>query len=206
MKAFGLTGGIATGKSTVSRFFTEAGARVIDADRIARDMVVQGRPEWRKIVDRFGESILLPNGDIDRVRLGDIVFNDPDARSALNQIVHPPVFDEINRTIDRISAESPDTVIILDVPLLIESGMKRDLALVILVYTSPEIQLQRLMNRDEIPEKDALARIQSQMPIDAKKQYADMVIDNSGSVEQTRNQTFHIYENLKTGVCRWSRR
>ncbi len=206
MNMVGLTGGIATGKSTVSRFFAEAGACVVDADRIAHGVVAKGGPEWRKIVDCFGETVLLPDGEIDRARLGNIVFNDPDARSNLNRIVHPAVFEEMNRIAKKADQQFPDRLIILDTPLLIESGAYRNSPLVVLVYAPMEIQLQRLMARDGTSAEDAAARIRSQTPIDEKKQYADVIIDNSGPVEQTRIETLNVFEKLKTGAFRCRRR
>ncbi len=192
----GLTGGISTGKSTVSGMLSELGAVVIDADKIAFDAVLKGQPAWQKITDCFGECILLGNGEINRKALGDIIFNDPDKKNALNMIVHPEVFSEMGRQVIEAS-KRPGTVIILDVPLLIESGMDKGMSEVILVYTPEKVQLERLMARDNINSAEAMARIRSQMPVEEKKRHATIIIDNSFSIRETREQVIKIFNQLK---------
>ena len=164
----GLTGGIASGKSTVSGFLSDAGARIIDADKIARTVVEPGTPAYNGILSFFGRTILQPDGQIDRERLGDIIFNDPDKKKRLDAIVHPRVFEQSAQKIAEISAQDPDAVIIMDIPLLLEAGMERDLAEVIVVYVPEPLQLERLMMRDGIDESAAMARIRSQIPIEEK--------------------------------------
>lgn len=193
----GLTGGIASGKSTVSRFFSDAGARIIDADRIAREVVRKGTPAHAEIVAAFGTKILLPDGEIDREQLGDMVFSHPEARKRLNAIVHPRVSERSAETIAAIGQQKPDAVVILDVPLLLEAGMERDLAEVIVVYIPESVQLERLMKRDGIDEKAAMARIRSQMPIEEKRRRATIVIDNSGSLAACQDQALAVYARLK---------
>ncbi len=194
----GLTGGIATGKSTVSAIFKDAGAVIIDADRIAHDAVKKGTAAWQEIVDHFGQSILQPDGELDRDRLGDIVFNDQQKKQQLNSIVHPAVFKNMAEQVEQATEDTPvDGVIILDVPLLIEAGMQNMVSDVILVYTSKEIQLKRLMKRNSLSETDAMARIRSQMPIEEKKKEADIIIDNSFSIDKTKERTLEVYRNLK---------
>jgi len=193
----GLTGGIATGKSTVSHFLSEAGARIIDADKIAREVVEQGAPAYDEIRAFFGEEILLPNGDIDRERLGDIIFNDSDKKKRLDAIVHPRVFERSAALIAEIAAREPGAVVILDIPLLLEADMDRDLAEVIVVYVPEALQLQRLMARDGIDEKAAMARIRSQMPIEEKRKRATRVIDNSGSRSACRQQALKALDRLR---------
>jgi dephospho-CoA kinase len=197
----GLTGGIASGKSTVARFLFEAGARIVDADRIARAVVAPGTPAHAEIVAAFGPTILLPDGRIDRKRLGGIIFSDPVQQAALNAIVHPRVFEHFGMVIDRIAAESPDAVVVMDVPLLFETGMHRDLAEVIVVYVPEALQLQRLMARDGISAADATARIRSQLPIAEKGRCATIVIDNIGSKTATRQLVSALFERLKTGAA-----
>lgn len=192
----GLTGSIATGKSTVSRMLAELGAVIIDADKIAFDAVLKGKPACCKIIDYFGECILQENGEIDRKALGEIIFNNPDKKQVLNGIVHPEVFCEMARQIDD-AVKKPGAVIILDVPLLIESGMHKDMSDVILVYTPEDIQLERLMARDNIDRAAAMARIHSQMPVDEKKKYATIVIDNSLDVNETHVQAVKVFNMLK---------
>ncbi len=196
MITVGLTGGIATGKSTVARILRGAGARVIDADRIAREVVGRGRPAWRDIVEHFGEGMLRPDGEIDRARLGDIIFNDPGEQAALNRIVHPRVFADIEAQRARIAETAPRAVVILDIPLLFEAGSRRDLDEIIVVYAPEPVQLARLMKRDGLSRRDALARIRSQMPIEEKKKRATRVIDNSGDLAVTRRQALAVYREL----------
>jgi len=193
----GLTGGIATGKSTVSICFQEQGAVIIDADRIAREVVGKDLPAWREIRDHYGSTILLPGGEIDREKLGRIVFHDPRQRAVLNRIVHPHVFKEMDNQVRRMHRRNPDPVVIQDVPLLIESGMHTRMAKIILVYAPNPVQLQRLMNRDGVSEADARARISSQMDIEEKRHLADFVIDNRGTRQETREQTRAVYDALK---------
>jgi dephospho-CoA kinase len=197
VQVVGLTGGIATGKTTVSALLKKAGAVIIDADRIARKVVKKGQPAYREIVQNFGETILLPDGEINRRVLGDIIFNDPQRKQLLNRIVHPHVRKEQNRRLKHIQEKDPDAIVILDIPLLIETQTHRDLSEVIVVYAPEHIQIKRLMQRDGISKTDALARVRSQMPIEEKKDKATIVIDNSGTRENTRTQTLKIFQRLK---------
>jgi dephospho-CoA kinase len=192
----GLTGGIASGKSTVSAVLAEAGARVIDADRIAREAARKGTAVHADIVAHFGRGILLPDGEIDRRRLGDIVFNDPVEKRVLEGFIHPWVREETARRLERIRCDEPNAVVILEVPLLFETGMHHGLEEVILVVAPESVQLARLMARDRLAPAEALARIRSQMPIEQKKALATRVIDNSGSRERTRAQTLDVYRRL----------
>lgn len=198
MIVVGLTGGIASGKSTVAEFLREAGARIVDADRIARAVVTPGRPAHNEIVAAFGRTILLPDGQIDRKRLGAIIFSDPVQQTALNAIVHPRVIEGIDAVVDRIAAESPDAVVVLDVPLLYEAGMDRDLSDVIVVYVPEALQLQRLMARDGLSAAEAMARIRSQLPLAEKRRRATIVIDNSGSKTAARQLASALFDRLKT--------
>ncbi len=200
MIVVGLTGGIASGKSTVAGFLLEAGARIVDADRIAKAVVTPGTPVHAEIAAVFGQTILLPDGHLDRKRLGGIIFTDPVQQAALNAIVHPRVIEGMEAEIDRIAAESPDAVVVLDVPLLFESGMHRDLAEVIVVYVPEALQLERLVARDGISATDAMARIRSQMPIEEKRRRATIVIDNSGTENATRQLASALFDRLKTST------
>ena len=193
----GLTGGIATGKSTVAGFLAQAGAAIIDADKIAHSVVRKGQSAWEKIVAHFGEAVLNPEGEINRVLLGDIIFKDKEQKAVLNGIVHPEVFKEMSRQIDDAAAARPGEVIILDVPLLIESGMHASMAEVVLVYTPQAVQLRRLMERDGLNEADARARIDSQMPIEGKRAHASILIDNSADLNATRARSIEVYAQLK---------
>jgi dephospho-CoA kinase len=193
----GLTGGIASGKSTVTAYLKSNGAVIIDADQIARQVARKGEPGHRRIVEVFGESIVLPNGEIDRRRLGDIIFEDPRQKKRLEEIVHPLVLHETARRIAEIETREPDAVVILDVPLLFESGMDKDLTEIIVVYVPEQIQIRRLIDRDGYSRNEALARVRSQMPIEKKKGLATIVIDNTGSLRKTRKQAHRVYETLK---------
>ncbi len=192
----GMTGGIASGKSTVADMLARQGARVLDADRIAREAVRKGTPAHAEIIAHFGETMLQEDGEIDRSRLAKLVFNDETARKLLERIVHPFVKKEIVRRLERIRREDPHAVVILDVPLLFEAGMERDLDDIIVVYVPKAVQIRRLMARDGSSRAEALARIRSQMPLEKKRDLAKRVIDNSGSLENTWSQTLEVYRQL----------
>lgn len=194
----GLTGGIASGKSTVSAFFEDAGAFIIDADRIAHEVVQKGLPAHDEIIQHFGRKLLLPSGELNRILLGNIIFNDPDKKMILNSIVHPRVIRRTDEDLKQIEQYHPDAVVILDVPLLFESGMHKITPEVIVVYVPERIQLERLMQRNHFSREDALARIRAQMPIEEKKNLATFVVDNSGTIEDTQEQTLSIYRILKS--------
>ena len=196
----GLTGGIATGKSTAARMLAQAGADVLDADAIAREAVRKGRPAWQQVVHHFGKSLLQPDGEIDRVRLAEIVFNDPEQRRFLERIIHPRVFARLAQQTTRLAREKPQGVVIHDIPLLFEAGMEPRFEEIIVVYAAPTIQLQRLMRRDRLPREAAMARIRAQMPIDEKKRRATRVIDNSGTLTETRRQVMSLYGSLCAGA------
>ncbi|MFC4769930.1 dephospho-CoA kinase [Effusibacillus consociatus] len=193
----GLTGGIATGKSTVSSMFRQLGAPIVDADVIARLVVEPDRPAWRDLVAHFGEGILLPDRSIDRVKLGSIVFSDVSQRDKLNRIVHPRVREESSRQIALHLEKDPKRPVIQDVPLLIETGLYKQMDKVILVYVDEETQLKRLMERNAMTEEEAIKRIRAQMPIEEKRRYADYLIDNRGTLEETRVQVERIWEELR---------
>jgi len=192
----GLTGSIATGKSTVSKMFAELGAVIVDADKIVRHVQTPQQPAWRDIVEAFGEEILLPTGELDRAKLGAIVFNNEEQRKRLNEIVHPRVREERDRLTESALAENPDAIVIWDIPLLIETGIYREVEKTIVVYVDPQTQLKRLLERDELTEEAARSRIASQMSIEDKKQYADFLINNQGTIEDTERQVAEIWQQL----------
>ncbi|MFO7248113.1 MAG: dephospho-CoA kinase [Bacillota bacterium] len=183
----GLTGGIACGKSTVLAMFVKWGIPTVDADVLARRVVEPGAPAWREIVERFGPDILLPDGRINRKRLGALVFADEQARRELNRIVHPRVREIMWRDVEEAERRGAKLVV-CDVPLLYESGLEDRFDAVMVVYVPPEEQLRRLMVRDSLTREEALARIHAQMPIEEKRRRADYVIDNSGSLAETERQ------------------
>lgn len=183
----GLTGGIASGKSTVSSLLKEKGFTVIDADIAARAVVMPGQPALLKIVEVFGSVILALDGTLNREKLGSIIFHDESKRKQLNDIVHPAVrawmLSEKNNAI-----EAGHETIIFDIPLLFESKLTWMADRTLLIYVEPAVQLKRLMDRNGYTEQEAAARIQSQMPINEKKALADDIIDNSGTIEKTIEQ------------------
>ena len=196
MLNIGLTGGIASGKSTAAKMFQERGAYLIDLDELAHFVEEPDQPAWKAIVDYFGYDILNEDRTINRVKLGLIVFADQKKLSILNSIVHPAVFDEWRRRIDNLYEVDPCAVVISDVPLLIEVGMQDQVDLVILVYVSPEVQIERLMDRDGCSREESVKRLASQMPIDDKIPYADIVIDNQDSPDETREIVYEIWDDI----------
>lgn len=183
----GLTGGIATGKSTVSRMLSQRKFPVIDADVISREVVKPGKPAYKKIIDAFGEKIVLNNGEIDRKKLGNIIFSDKNMREKLNGIVHPAVRKKMLSERDRL-VEAKEPLIILDIPLLFESKLTHLVEKVIVVYVPENTQLNRLRERDNIPFQEAMNRINAQQSIEEKALLADEVIDNSMTLEKTEIQ------------------
>jgi len=192
----GLTGNIASGKSTVAAFLRRSGALIIDADQIAHDVVAPGQPALEEIRRHFGDDMLTPEGSLNREKLGRMVFEDPDARRRLEAIVHPRVSAEIDRQMVRIAENHPDAVVIMDIPLLFETGRTEGLTDIIVVDTPEPIQLQRLIQRNGLSPAEAKARMASQMPLKEKVARATMVIDNSGTLAETERQTLAVYRRL----------
>ena len=192
----GLTGGIATGKSTVSAMFGFLGCRLIDADQLAREVVMPGQPAHHAIVREFGASVLQEDGTLDRKRLGAIVFADPERRKRLEAITHPAIRARHGRILAAYEEEAFEGIVIWDVPLLIETGGAALVDRVVVVYVDPDTQLRRLIDRDGIHEAAARARVSSQMPIDDKRLRADHVIDNSDGRAETERQVRAVHARL----------
>lgn len=192
----GLTGGIASGKSTAAEMFREKGAYLIDFDVLVYSVQEPGASAWEGIVESFGSEILREDRTINREKLGAIIFNDREKRERLNSIVHPLIFEEWERQISNIKKENPDAIIVSDIPLLIEVGKVGAVDVVVLVYVSAEEQVRRLMKRGGYNREEALIRLDSQMPIDEKLMYSDFVIDSGGSLEETREQVDDIWGRL----------
>ena len=187
----GLTGGIASGKSTIANMLKNEGITVIDADVESRLAVEQGEEAYDHIVNHFSKSILLEDGSINRAKLGEIIFNNKEERMKLNEIVHPAVRKRMLQK--KESAENHgEAIIIMDIPLLFESEFTELVDKTLLVFVDEDIQLQRLMERNHYSKQEALARIHSQMPLAEKKRLADVVIDNNGSLEQTELQLKNV--------------
>jgi len=196
MRLVGLTGGIGSGKSTVSAMLAERGAVILDADRFAREAVARGSDALGRIVQRFGPDVLTPEGDLDRQALAKIVFADPHAREGLEAIVHP----EVRRRIaEGIQANlDTDRVVVLVNPLLIEMGTHRDCELVVVMSVDPATQVARSLARG-MQEDDVRARIAAQMPLDERARHADVLLDNEGSVQDLEAQVDALWVRLAQG-------
>lgn len=193
----GLTGGIASGKSTVARIFRSLGAELIDADLIAHKVIEKNKPAYRKIVKTFGQVCLRKNGEINRNVLGKIVFKNPDQRKILNAIVHPEVFKEEKEAEKRIRKKNRNAIIVYDIPLLIETGSYSKMDKVVLVYVKREEQIERLMLRNHLTKEESLQRIQAQIPLDQKKKYADYLINGDENREKTLRRVKKVFEEIR---------
>ena len=196
MKVIGLTGNIASGKSLVASMFEALGAKVIDFDDIARMIVEPSEPAWNEIVDAFGRDILNPDDTINRKALGDIIFNNPQKREILNNITHPKIIQYTRETIEKYRNDNIE-VVIIEAALIVEGGGLKDLIEKLLVVIADEkSQLDRLTKRNGLSREEAISRINSQMPTEEKVQYADYVIDNSNTEEETQNQVKNLWSLL----------
>jgi dephospho-CoA kinase len=188
---YGLTGGIASGKSTVSRMLRELGAHVLDADVLAREVVEPGTPGLAAVAARF-PGVLGPDGRLDRAKLGTRVFADANERAALNAIIHPLVREAFLEKVQALAAQGVERII-YDVPLLIEGGLQASMDGVVLVWVPRDIQKARLKARDGLDEAAAEARLAAQLPLDDKRQYATWIVDNSGELASTRAQVEQVW-------------
>ena len=196
MKVIGLTGGTGSGKGVVSRSLEEAGAAIVDADRIAHEIIEKGKPAYREIIAYYGEDILDAEGNIIRKKLGEIVFHDAEKLSFLNQCTHKYIKQEIVRQIDAAKQTGTARAVILDAPLLLEVGLESVCDAVWVVYAEPEVRVQRIMARDGISHELALARIANQKSWEEYRNAADLVIDNSGTLDSLQAQLDVILKNL----------
>lgn len=197
MKIIGLTGGIASGKSTVSNMLKELGAIVIDADLISRDVVSQGETAYNKIIESFGRDILMADGNIDRKKLGSIVFSDQEKLILLNQITHPEIIKKLKEKIAFYDKEKEKAVVV-DAPLLLETNLYKyfDFDSIWLVAVDKETQLKRLMERDKISRSAAESRISAQMTNEQRMKYANVVIDNTKSLNIVREKVNELWHNI----------
>lgn len=198
MLKVGLTGSIAVGKSNVCEVLRGLGAFVLDADQTSREVVAPGTVGLKLIVEEFGDEILLPDGSLDRAKLGAIVFGDEGKRQKLNSIVHPLVLEAQDEWLRKCEIEDPNGIAVVDAALMIESGGYRRFDKLVVVWCEEEIQKERLMSRSSLSEEDALARIRSQMPQAEKKQHADYLIDTSEGFESARRRTEEVFRALKS--------
>lgn len=197
MLIVGLTGGIASGKSLVARVFRDLGAHIIDADKIVHNLLAPGQDACREVIGHFGSRIQSPDGSIDRRKLGDIVFNDPGERAWLNQRIHPRVFEAYTVQVRHICERDPEALVVMDAALLIETGYHKHMGRLVVVYATQQEQVKRLMDRDRFTLEQALARITSQMQLEEKRKYADFVIENTGTREETERQARELLVKLK---------
>jgi dephospho-CoA kinase len=187
MRLIGLTGGIATGKSSVATMLAARGATVIDSDALAREAVLPGEPTLERVVQRFGTGVLLPDGTLDRRQLGEIVFADATARHDLEGITHPRIV-ELSQQRVAVALASDAPLVAVDIPLLYEGERESTFPGVLVVYAPPEVQIRRLRERNGLDEVAAQQRLDAQLPIDEKRRRATWVIDNSGDLDATERQ------------------
>lgn len=192
----GLTGGIASGKTTVSKMLMKLGAPLIDFDVIAREVVEPGTPALEKIVDYFGRQVLQPDGRLDRKKLSQIVFRDFEKRKKLESFTHPPIYEEFFNQVNAITAENPNAIIQVAVPLLIELNLQYLFDTIVLVYISPEEQIRRLAERDGITTEEAANILKAQLPIAEKKAFASFVVNNEQDLENTSKQAQLVWQKL----------
>ncbi|MFI9079370.1 dephospho-CoA kinase [Streptomyces sioyaensis] len=195
MVKVGLTGGIGAGKSEVSRLLASYGAVIVDADKIAREVVEPGTPGLAAVVEEFGDGVLAPDGTLDRPKLGGIVFADPEKLKALNAIVHPLVG---GRSAELEAAAGPDAVVVHDVPLLTENGLAPLYDLVVVVDAAPQTQLDRLVRLRGMAEDEAKSRMAAQATREQRLAVADLVIDNNGPLEALEPQVRAVWERLRS--------
>lgn len=195
-KRIALTGGIATGKSTVAGMFADLGAVILDADQAARDVVQPGTPCLQKLLDSFGSEYFDALGNLDRRRLRECIIRDPQSRERLNAILHPAVMALMESQWEEWQKREPNRPVIFDIPLLYEAGLAHRFHPVILVYVPREIQIRRLMNRDGLSLREAEKTLTMQLPIESKKEWAHLIVDNSRDPEHTRIQVENIWNKL----------
>lgn len=193
MRLIGVTGGIATGKTTVDRMLAAHGATVIDADELAREVVRPGEPALEEVATRFGRDVIQPDGSLDRTRLGRLVFADSEARRDLELITHPRIIELMTERIATALA-GPAPLVAVDIPLLFENAREAMFEGVLLVYAPPEVQVKRLRERNGLDEAAALQRLAAQLPIEEKRGRSTWIIDNSGAVDATSQAVDHWWE------------
>jgi dephospho-CoA kinase len=197
MFVVGLTGGVGCGKSSISRIWRELGARVLDADRISRELVEPGEPALAEIVETFGPGILRQDGTMDRKRLGAIVFGDDEARRRLNRILHPRIRQEVDRRIEEIGSIDPGAIVVVDAALLIETGMHRGVDCVVVVACGEARQVERLRERDGLEAGEAARVIRAQAAQEEKLGVAHLVLRNEGTLEEMEREAGALFERIR---------
>ena len=197
-RRWALTGGIASGKSTVARIFAELGALVLDADAAARQVVEPGAPGWRKLRDALGADYFEAGGELDRARLRRRIVADPAVRGQVERLLHPEIMRSMEAAWIESRTKAPERPILFDIPLLFEAGLEARFDVVVLVYVPRSVQLERLMARDHLSREEAAATLEMQLPLTAKRERSHWVIDNSGSLDQTRRQVLALWAQFKS--------
>lgn len=197
MIIIGLTGGIGSGKSSVAEMFKDEGAYVIDFDYLARVVVEPDAPAWRDIVDYFGPEILFPDRTLNRSKLAEIVFSDAQSRKALEGFTHPRIFEKRDTLLKGIEKKNPNAIVIVDVPLLFELSLNKNFDKIILVYVSRDVQIERAIKRNPLLKEEVEKRLKAQINIEKKKLLSDYIINNEGSLKNTRDQVRKIIRELK---------
>jgi len=192
----GLTGGIATGKSTVSEILRQLGCKIIDADQLARDVVEPEQPAWKQIVAEFGRGVVTAEGALDRKKLGAIVFADAERRKRLEAITHPAIRARFQARLDELAAQGFAGIVVFDAPVMIESGNYKNMDRLVVVVTDDATQAARLQERDGTDQAEGRRKIASQMPLAEKAKLADYVIDNSGAREATAAEVRRVFAAL----------
>lgn len=196
MKIIGLTGGIASGKSTVAKNLEKLGAILIDADKVAHQIIEPQKPAYEEIVNTFGKEVVNDDLTINREKLGQIVFNSPEKLKKLNNITHPRVMESFKNQLQSIRTSNPDAIVVIEVPLLYETNVQRICDEVWVVWVDRETQIERLKTRNGFTEEEAIKRIESQMSLDEKAKIADKVIDNRHSIEETLRISTKYYNEI----------
>ena len=197
MVIVGLTGGIGSGKSSVAEMFKDEGAYVIDFDYLARVVVEPDTPAWRDIVDYFGQEILSPDRTLNRSKLAEIVFSDAQSRKALEGFTHPRIFEKRDTLLKDIKTKDSQAIVIVDVPLLFELSLNKNFDTIILVYVSRDVQIERAIKRDALLKEEVEKRLKAQINIEKKKLLSDYIINNEGSLKNTRDQVRKVTHELK---------
>ena len=198
MLVVGLTGGIASGKTVVSKMLRELGALIIDADETSREVVAPHKKCWGELIAYFGKDILGKDLTVDRKKLADRVFNNPEQLSKLNSLIHPEIMKSIDEKLEEIRNENPEAIVVIDAALLVETGMHKKYDKLIVVYTTVETQLKRLMTRNGISQDEAQKRINLQLPISEKAKLADFLIENEDSLKKTEEQVKKVFTTLSS--------
>ena len=197
MLIVGLTGGVASGKSTVSKVFKEEGAYLVDADRIARELVQPHTPAWQELLSVFGEEILQLDGSVNRKKLSALVFAHPEKRAVLNRLLHPRIKEETQRRLEEIGRRDPGAIVVIDAALLVETGSYREVDRLIVVQSSKARQIERLEGRDGMIREEAERIVAAQLPLEAKLKVADIVFSNDGTIEETRRRAKELFQELR---------